>query len=218
MPRISIENYDTVASWNGSQDLFIVEQTDGTKVATPAQVKEYVLGNMDDVPTADSNNPVKSGGIFSTMGVPKIDTATGKMILVGGGAFGGNIDSTPTAGSNNAVSSGGTKTYVDNAVSDLLNIRSANITGVAQSCTVYKVGKIKYLVINNFNNLAQGNNYANLADEFRAETSFSTDVVLRTGQIVRIVTDNQGAGKINFYNYGTAVSGSTNSNFCIAYI
>lgn len=42
MPRISTENYDTVASWNGSQDLFIVEQPDGTKVATPAMVKQFI--------------------------------------------------------------------------------------------------------------------------------------------------------------------------------
>lgn len=50
MPRISTDNYDTVASWNGSQDLFVVEQPDGTKVATPAMVKQYVLGNsIDDI-------------------------------------------------------------------------------------------------------------------------------------------------------------------------
>lgn len=42
MPRISVDNYDTVASWNGSQDLFIVEQPDGTKVATPALIKQYI--------------------------------------------------------------------------------------------------------------------------------------------------------------------------------
>ena len=42
MPRISTDNYDTVASWNGSQDLFIVEQPDGTKVATPAMVKQFI--------------------------------------------------------------------------------------------------------------------------------------------------------------------------------
>ena len=42
MPRISIDNYDTVASWNGAQDLFIVEQPDGTKVATPAMVKQFI--------------------------------------------------------------------------------------------------------------------------------------------------------------------------------
>ena len=42
MPRISTDNYDTVASWNGSQDLFVVEQQDGTKVATPAMVKQFI--------------------------------------------------------------------------------------------------------------------------------------------------------------------------------
>lgn len=71
---------------------------------------------FDNVPTQGSNNPVKSGGIFSTMGVPRVDTANRRMYLEGGAAFNGNIDSAPTAGSNNAVASGGTKNYVDNAV------------------------------------------------------------------------------------------------------
>ena len=119
MAKINTLNYQTVAAWNGSQDLFVVEQTDGTKVATPEQVKQYVLGDMDEVPTQNSNNPVKSGGIFSTMAVPKYDAANRREYYEGGSAFSGNIDSTPTAGSNNAVASGGTKTYVDNAVSQL---------------------------------------------------------------------------------------------------
>ena len=42
MPRISTDNYDTVASWNGARDLFVVEQPDGTKVATPAMVKQFI--------------------------------------------------------------------------------------------------------------------------------------------------------------------------------
>jgi hypothetical protein len=67
MPRINTDNYDTVASWNGSQDLFIVEQPDGTKVATPAMVKQYILNDMDEVPTQNSNKLVKSGGVFSTV-------------------------------------------------------------------------------------------------------------------------------------------------------
>ena len=104
MPRISTDNYDTVASWNGSQDLFVVEQPDGTKVATPAMVKQFMQagdfeatgevkdghGNIlkdmaksadvatalagkqntltfDNVPTENSSNPVKSGGVFSAI-------------------------------------------------------------------------------------------------------------------------------------------------------
>lgn len=104
MPRISTDNYDTVAAWNGSQDLFVVEQPDGTKVATPAMVKQFIeAGNFtatgevedghgnilkdmaksadvntalagkqdtltfDNVPTQNSNNPVKSSGIFSAI-------------------------------------------------------------------------------------------------------------------------------------------------------
>lgn len=42
MPKVNTFNYDTIASWNGSQDLFVVEQLDGTKVATPAMVKQFI--------------------------------------------------------------------------------------------------------------------------------------------------------------------------------
>lgn len=114
MAKINTLNYQTVAAWNGSQDLFVVEQTDGTKVATPEQIKQYVLNDMDNVPTQNSNNPVKSGGIFSTMAVPKYDAANRREYYEGGAAFSGNIDSTPTANSNNAVASGGVWTALNN--------------------------------------------------------------------------------------------------------
>ena len=42
MPKVNTFNYDTIASWNGSADLFVVEQSDGTKVATPAMVKQFI--------------------------------------------------------------------------------------------------------------------------------------------------------------------------------
>ena len=42
MAKINTTNYQPVSAWNGTQDLLIVEQPDGTKVATPEQVKQYV--------------------------------------------------------------------------------------------------------------------------------------------------------------------------------
>jgi hypothetical protein len=42
MAKINTMNYQPVTAWNGTQDLFVVEQPDGTKVATPEQVKQYV--------------------------------------------------------------------------------------------------------------------------------------------------------------------------------
>lgn len=42
MPKVNTFNYDIIASWNGTQDLFVVEQPDGTKVATPAMVKQFI--------------------------------------------------------------------------------------------------------------------------------------------------------------------------------
>ena len=64
MPRISTDNYDTVASWNGSQDLFIVEQPDGTKVATPAMVKQFIeAGDFEATGEVKDGN----GNILSEM-------------------------------------------------------------------------------------------------------------------------------------------------------
>lgn len=115
-----IKNLPSIESMDGSQDALVIEQTDGSedksRKVSPAQIKQYVLGEVDEVPTEDSDNLVKSGGIFSTMAVPKYDATNRREYYEGGSAFDGNIDSVPTAGSNNAVSSGGTKTYVDNAI------------------------------------------------------------------------------------------------------
>lgn len=52
MPKVNTFNYDTIASWNGSEDLFVVEQPDGTKVATPAMVKQFIEAG-DFVATGD---------------------------------------------------------------------------------------------------------------------------------------------------------------------
>ena len=61
MAKINTLNYQTVASWNGSKDLFVVEQPDGTKVATPAMVKQYVLGNsIDDIYSVMGQNGAKN--------------------------------------------------------------------------------------------------------------------------------------------------------------
>lgn len=117
----NISSYNQLSSWNEDDDLLFVQQPDAPKKAHPSQMKEYVLSDMDEVPTQDSNKPVKSGGVFSTMAVPKYDSANKREYYEGGAAFDGNIDSVPVAGSNNAVASGGTKTYVDNAVSAALD-------------------------------------------------------------------------------------------------
>lgn len=75
MPRISTDNYDTVASWNGSQDLFIVEQPDGTKVATPAMVKQFIeagdftaTGEIEDGHGNVLKNMAKSADVDAEIG------------------------------------------------------------------------------------------------------------------------------------------------------
>ena len=107
MAKINTINYQTVAAWNGSQDLFVVEQPDGTKVATADQVKQFVLGDMDDVPTQNSEKPVKSGGVYTALGT-KQDTLT--------------FDDAPIENSTKPVKSGGIFTAIANAVSTINQI------------------------------------------------------------------------------------------------
>lgn len=83
MAKINTTNYQPVTSWNGTQDLLIVEQPDGTKVATPEQIKQFVLNDMDEVPTQDSDKPVESGGVFNAIeDSVSIKTATGNPITL----------------------------------------------------------------------------------------------------------------------------------------
>lgn len=71
----------------------VITLTDGTTfTATPV---------MDDVPTQGSDNPVKSGGIYTAL-AGKQDTLT--------------FDDTPTANSSNPVKSSGIKSALDNKV------------------------------------------------------------------------------------------------------
>ena len=153
MAKINTLNYQPLNVWDGDDDLFIVQQVDDTKVATPNQVKSFVLGTVDEVPTQNSGNLVKSGGVFSTMAVPKYDATNRREYYEGGAAFDGNIDSSPTAGSNNAVASGGTKTYVDNEVvyeeftdTSSFTITAGNI-GTYFDTHIFDVSKTGYVPI-----------------------------------------------------------------------
>ncbi len=118
MPRISTDNYDTVASWNGSQDLFIVEQPDGTKVATPAMVKQFIEagdftatgeiedghGNiLADMAKADEVKGLAEAGDFEATGDVKdgngnmlkdIEEKSGVIILNSGWNFDGGVVNT----------------------------------------------------------------------------------------------------------------------------
>lgn len=99
MAKINTLNYQTVAAWNGSQDLFVVEQPDGTKVATPAMVKQFIeagdfeaTGEITDGHGNILKDMAKSADV-STALASKQDTLT--------------FDNAPTENSGNPVKSGG---------------------------------------------------------------------------------------------------------------
>ena len=108
----NISSYNQLSSWNEDDDLLFVQQPDAPKKAHPSQMKEYILEGldvssvggtgkyiseiseadgkinataetMDDVPTENSNAPVKSGGIKTAIDDSvSLKTATGNPITL----------------------------------------------------------------------------------------------------------------------------------------
>lgn len=108
----NISSYNQLSSWNEDDDLLFVQQPDAPKKAHPSQMKEYILEGldvasvggtgkyisaiseadgkisataetMDEVPTQDSNKPVKSGGVFNAIDDSvSLKTATGNPITL----------------------------------------------------------------------------------------------------------------------------------------
>lgn len=115
MPKVNTFNYDTIVSWNGSQDLFVVEQPDGTKVATPAMVKQFI-----EAGDFEATGEVKDGhgNILADMAKSAdVNTAlAGKQDTL-------TFDNVPTQNSNNPVKSGGIKSAIDDKAKRLNNIK-----------------------------------------------------------------------------------------------
>lgn len=108
----NISSYNQLSNWNEDDDLLFVQQPDAPKKAHPSQMKEYILEGldvesvggtgkyisaiseadgkisataetMDEVPTQDSNKPVKSGGVFNAIDDSvSLKTATGNPITL----------------------------------------------------------------------------------------------------------------------------------------
>lgn len=79
---MKIPEYDGASSLQNS-DLLIVEQSNGTKNASVELLKSTVREGLqptltfDEVPTEGSSNPVKSGGVYSSLS-GKVDKVSGK--------------------------------------------------------------------------------------------------------------------------------------------
>ena len=82
MAKINTLNYQTVAAWNGSQDLFVVEQPDGTKVATPALLKQYVLAGVTETSEQYAECSTARNVAAKTVTLPGFKLKTGARISV----------------------------------------------------------------------------------------------------------------------------------------
>ena len=122
MAKINTLNYQTVASWNGSQDLFVVEQPDGTKVATPAMVKQFIeAGDFEatgEVKDGHGNilaNMAKSTDVDAEIGDLSQTGLTGDSVAEQLGAANGQIANVAakyvvevvSKGSSTAIAAGG---------------------------------------------------------------------------------------------------------------
>ena len=84
----------------GQANKLVVANSDGNIMLTGLSISDVQQKlTFDSAPTANSTNPVTSGGVKTALDA-KQDTLT--------------FDSTPTASSDNPVTSGGVKAYVDN--------------------------------------------------------------------------------------------------------
>ena len=88
-----------------------------------------MLENIDAVPTQNSNNLVKSGGVYTAL-AGKQNTLT--------------FDNAPTAGSNNPVKSGGIKTAIDNAVAAVAKKNFYNVKHSTATWTTGPSGNLQY--------------------------------------------------------------------------
>lgn len=88
-----------------------------------------MLENIDAVPTQNSNNLVKSGGVYTAL-AGKQNTLT--------------FDNAPTAGSNNPVKSGGIKTAIDNAVAAVAKKNFYNVKHSTATWTTGPDGNLQY--------------------------------------------------------------------------
>ena len=143
MAKINTLNYQTVAAWNGSQDLFVVEQPDGTKVATPAMVKQFI-----EAGDFEATGEVKDGhgNILKDM-AKSADMATaleGKQDTL-------TFDDAPTASSNNSVKSGGIYAALDNIIKVVeKNIKlstSGHASPIRSAAGVYYEALVNYATL-----------------------------------------------------------------------
>ena len=143
MPRISTDNYDTVASWNGSQDLFVVEQPDGTKVATPAMVKQFIeagdfaaTGNIED---GDGNQladiATKLGDPASASGVTG-DDAFAKISALNSNLVATRTNITPQTGVNTDNNNKCYYEKVAGVVNVVINVKGLTAGTVSRICTL----------------------------------------------------------------------------------
>ena len=162
---------------------------------------------FDNLPSQGSNNPVKSGGVYS-----KIQdlTTTAQLIRDDVSAIQQEMpgkqnvltfDNTPTANSNNPVKSGGIKSAIDAINSNIKN-----------NLSTYDI-KVLY------NNNGQDEQYANLysnADGIRFSISASDFMTSSAGDIsiasrgnVSITSHGEDGVSLNAENGGAAISSST---------
>lgn len=141
MPKVNTFNYDTIASWNGSEDLFVVEQPDGTKVATPAMVKQFI----------EAGDFVATGEVKDGHGNILADMA--KSVDVKGLAEAGDFEA---AGE---VKDGHGNILADMAdvLNDMAEVKTISGSG-SYSCSyaAYKYGKVVYLFVTGVANASTG--------------------------------------------------------------
>ena len=182
MPRISTDNYDTVASWNGSQDLFVVEQPDGTKVATPAMVKQFIeAGDFEATGEVKDGHGNKLADVVAEIG---------------------DLSQTGLTGDSVAEQLGSAKTYVDNAVAKTSITPTLNSGFAMDNGSITISNKVCYFAPNFYYNsnftVGTAVDVGTLPSNCKPKTGIRIAALSGTAELLGVIMIDTGGG-IKYY-------------------
>ena len=167
--QIAIADYYT----KSAIDAMIANYYTKTQVDAMVDAKQDEL-TFDNVPTAGSDNPVKSGGIKTALDA-KQNTLT--------------FDSTPTASSNNPVTSDGIKDAIDDTATDIYEVMGKNGAKNLNSYPYYRpdsytLNGLTFTVNADHSVTVSGTATANTTYEFHTRLSDVRGLTLPNGRYI----------------------------------
>ena len=182
MPKVNTFNYDTIVSWNGSEDLFVVEQPDGTKVATPAMVKQFIeAGDFEATGEVKDGHGNKLADVVAEIG---------------------DLSQTGLTGDSVAEQLGSAKTYVDNAVAKTSITPTLNSGFAMDNGSITISNKVCYFAPNFYYNsnftVGTAVDVGTLPSNCKPKTGIRIAALSGTAELLGVIMIDTGGG-IKYY-------------------